>query len=110
MENKSTYNSTLPENDTTNYKNLIASGLRDIPGNTASYTCTQCLATAALLLPDLLIINTGGTITYPNGRLLDDDVTDYQLKLFTGNRVNTDNVSANDRTKSSSFPYLAGPQ
>lgn len=65
---------------------------------------------------DLLRINIADGQTYddsgfPNGRRLEDDVTDVLLQVLcgNGNAALGDGVPANDRPFSLSFPYLAAP-
>lgn len=77
---------------------------------------------AGLLATDVLNVSTTGTTTFFDGtnvltgRTLADDVIDVELLLIFGGADGTanpgltsDNVSANDKAFSSTFPYLASP-
>lgn len=71
-------------------------------GNTAENA--QSLANT--LFPDLLTFDTASTEGFLNGRKLEDDVIDAELKLLTNNDAAGDCV-ANDSAFRSQFPYLA---
>ncbi len=72
---------------------------------------------------EMLRLNTSTATGFPNGRLLSDDVTDVELRALAGgigfpgteafnvspNNVLGDDVSANDKTFSATFPYVAEP-
>ncbi|WP_340202586.1 DUF4331 family protein [Ascidiimonas sp. W6] len=75
-----------------------------------------------LLATDVLGVATTGTTTFFDGtnvltgRTLSDDVIDVELLLIFGGSdgmanpgLTSDNVDANDKTYSASFPYLASP-
>lgn len=77
---------------------------------------------ASLLATDVLNAKTSGTTTFFDGtnvltgRKLDDDVIDTELLLIFGGPSGTsnpgltkDNVNANDKAFSNTFPYLATP-
>jgi hypothetical protein len=79
-------------------------------------------AFATLLATDVLNAKLSGTTTFFDGtnvltgRTLSDDVIDTELLLIFGGASGTsnsgltkDNVNANDKTFSTSFPYLATP-
>jgi hypothetical protein len=64
------------------------------------------------LLPDVVTINFANPVQFPNGRRLQDDVIDAALGVVLnrgGAAGVSDGVNANDRSFSSSFPYLADP-
>ena len=85
-----------------------------------AYTAGEVSAIASVLLPDelTLTLNSGapfasgsslGTLAL-NGRGLSDDVIDAEFALLTNFVITTgDGVDANDKTFSSSFPFLASP-
>ncbi len=85
-----------------------------------AYTAGEVSAIASVLLPDelTLTLNSGapfasgsslGTLAL-NGRGLSDDVIDAEFALLTNFVITTgDGVNANDKTFSSSFPFLASP-
>lgn len=94
----------------------------------AGYTTNALGQTAAafttLLATDVLGVSTTGPTTFfdgvpantLSGRKLDDDVIDVELLLIFGGPTGAsnpgltkDNVNANDKTFSASFPYLATP-
>ena len=70
---------------------------------------------------DRLGVLGGDNAGFPNGRRLEDDVTDIELRAVAGatpftpefnvspNNILTDGVDSNDRSFLSSFPYLALP-
>lgn len=77
---------------------------------------------AGLLVTDVLNVKMNGTTTFFDGtnvltgRALADDVIDTELLLIFGGAAGTsnpgltkDNVNANDKAFSTSFPYLASP-
>jgi hypothetical protein len=77
---------------------------------------------ADVLVTDVLNVKTNGTTTFFDGtnvltgRALADDVIDTELTLIFGGGSGTsnpgltkDNVNANDKAFSTSFPYLAQP-
>jgi hypothetical protein len=77
---------------------------------------------AGALVTDVLNVKTNGTTTFFDGtnvltgRALADDVIDTELLLIFGGPMGTanepltsDNVDANDKAFSTSFPYLASP-
>ena len=77
---------------------------------------------AGLLATDVLNVKTSGVTTFFDGtnvltgRALADDVIDTELLLIFGGPAGTsnpgltkDNVNANDKAFSGSFPYLAAP-
>jgi hypothetical protein len=86
----------------------------------SAYTSGEVDAIASVLLPDELTLTLGSSAGFAsgtslgtlglNGRKLGDDVIDAEFALLTNFVITTgDGVGANDRTFSSSFPYLAGP-
>src|SRR5215213_4829241 len=77
---------------------------------------------ASLLVTDVLNVKTSGVTTFFDGtnvltgRALADDVIDTELLLIFGGPTGTsnpgltkDNVNANDKAFSNTFPYLATP-
>ncbi len=77
---------------------------------------------AGLLATDVLNVKTSGTTTFFDGtnvltgRALADDVIDVELLLIFGGPtgaanpgLTSDNVGANDKAFSGTFPYLASP-
>ena len=85
-----------------------------------AYSAGEVSAIAGVLLPDELSITLGSSAGFAsgtslatlalNGRKLADDVIDAEFALLTNFVITTgDGVGANDKSFSSSFPYLAGP-
>lgn len=93
---------------------LVGAGL--VPCVTAS-----CVGQAApLVVPDVITINSAQAAGFPNGRRLTDQVIDVTLALVlldlsaSGQSATTLaalplNPAANDKSFSSTFPYLAAP-
>ncbi|MFC1743629.1 hypothetical protein ACFL35_06510 [Candidatus Riflebacteria bacterium] len=106
-EDQAAYNAGSPADDYSNYRTKIASAAQ-------SYGYINGLEALALvdgipLYPDALVIDASATSQFPNGRKLDDDITDTMLNLVSSGTLASDSVSGNDETHSSSFPYMAGP-
>lgn len=67
--------------------------------------------------PNRLGVFGGDNAGFPNGRRLADDVTDIAIQAVAGKLVNGftvpsnlgDGINANDKTFSSTFPYVAAP-
>jgi len=117
------HNSGRPSTDVANHSAELKAFVTNVAGRDASVANTL----AAVLLPDLLIVqtdkpaNTAGWLTWAlangyGGRKLTDDVVDAGLQAIFGallspNNVSpglsTDNVGQNDKAFASSFPYLA---
>ena len=85
-----------------------------------AYSAGEVSAIAGVLLPDELSITLGSSAGFAsgtslatlalNGRKLGDDVIDAEFALLTNFVITTgDGVGGNDKSFSSSFPYLAGP-
>ncbi|HUF54128.1 MAG TPA: DUF4331 family protein [Dehalococcoidia bacterium] len=65
---------------------------------------------AGALIPDIVTIDFSQDVVFPNGRQLTDDVIDVALQLVLNRTAGiTDDIDANDKSFSSSFPYLAEP-
>lgn len=99
--------------------------VKDVAGRNTTVQNTL----AAVLLPDMLIVQTdkpgttAGWLTWAlangyGGRKLTDDVVDAGLSAIFGSLLDpsnvspgltTDNVNANDHAFSTTFPYLAAP-
>ncbi len=87
---------------------------------------TSIAPTAAVGLGDRLGVLNGDLAGFPNGRRLEDDIVDIDLRAFaegygsflngalglpnrTPNNLLGDGVDANDKPFTTSFPYLASP-
>jgi Domain of unknown function (DUF4331) len=119
------HNAGMPSTDVANFRDDLTGFMTGVAGRDAAYANVI----AGALLPDMLI-------TYPKrdgkpvfwlswvfggfgGRSLPDDVVDIGLGALFGDLLGntnnvtpgltTDNVSANDKPFSGTFPYLAAP-
>jgi len=127
LRDKDKYNRSLPADDVKNFGGYILDP--EVPKLLNGVLAAGCKPTPAggrvdivgLLSPngttaaDLLRINiaAGQTNTeshFPNGRALADDVTDTLLTVAcnSGSAIR-DNVNANDKPFTATFPYLASP-
>lgn len=117
------HNSDVPDEDPANFRDDVEGFVRNVAGR--SQTVATTLST--VLLPDMLIVQTdrqpgtAGWLSWAlangyGGRKLTDDVVDAGLMAIFGplldpNNVSpgltTDNVGANDKQFSGTFPYLA---
>jgi len=128
------FNASQPSEDVAFFRDDIARFIRTVAGRDSAYAA----AVAAVLTPDELGVRldkTGGgpfganvgwltqVLDPANGyggrKLQGDDAVDKGLGVIFGNALGnnnnvspglvTDNVDANDRTHSATFPYLAAP-
>lgn len=119
------HNSGNPNTDAANHGVELRAFVRNVGGRNETVANTI----ASVLLPDMLIVQTdkpgtgAGWLTWAlanayGGRKLTDDVVDAGLAAIFGPllsnqnvtmQLTTDNVSANDKQFSATFPYLATP-
>jgi hypothetical protein len=120
------HNTTGPSTDVANaFRGKVEAFVTGVAGRESSLATTL----SGVLIPDMLIVqtdkagNTAGWLTWAlangyGGRKLADDVVDAGLAAIFGSLLNprnvspglsTDNVGANDKSFSTSFPYLATP-
>jgi len=128
------HNTSSPSEDVAFFRPQIARFMTTVAGRDQAYAN----AVAAALTPDMLVVRLDkvgggpfganvGWLTYvldpANGyggrKLQGDDVVDKGLAVIFGNALGnnnnvspglvTDNVDANDRTHSATFPYVAAP-
>ena len=103
---KRSYNVVGPAGDVANYTGQFETVLGAV-GN------ANPTATAALLLPDELPVSLGAATTafgMLTGRALADDAVDVALSVTVGiAELQSDNVDANDKAFSATFPYVATP-
>lgn len=118
---KDTFNTTTPSAMGAAYQSVFQSRLLALnPGYTTNALGQTAAQLTGLLATDVLGVSKTGTTTFFDGtniltgRALADDVIDVELLLIFGGPDGTanpgltsDNVSANDKTFSTSFPYLA---
>jgi hypothetical protein len=127
LEDKDIYNRTNPVNDVANFgENILFPELPGLLNTVLGLPCTETpdggrTDIVAILSPngttpaDLLRLNIAegqefDDTAFPNGRWLEDDVTDTLLTVLcnSGSPVG-DGVDANDLDFSQEFPYLASP-
>ncbi len=101
---KQAFNQTKPSQDVATFSDEV---IASIVGLGRSQADAQMLT--GVLLPDILVIDTGKPLAFLNGRGLADDVIDAELQLLTGSPTISDNVDVDDRPTSAQFPYLASP-
>ena len=121
--NKDAFNTTVPSAMAGSYSDMFGSSLAALnPGYTTNALGQDSATFTGLLVTDVLNVATSGTTTFFDGtnvltgRALADDVMSTELLLLFGGPAGTDNptltddnVSANDKTFLTSFPYLAAP-
>jgi hypothetical protein len=127
LQDKNAFNRGVPADDVANFGGYILQP--ELPGLLSAVLNAGCAPTppegrldiVGILSPngtapaDLLRINIAQGQTYmhsafPNGRKLEDDVTDTLLTVLCNNGGPIgDNVDANDLPFSDSMPYLASP-
>jgi len=105
---KKNYNTSGPESDIANYNDQFITVLGAVANGDPA-------GTASALLPDELPINLSSSesnFALLDGRKLSDDATDIALSVVIGaglSFLHSDNVDANDKAFSSTFPFLAEP-
>lgn len=99
---KDLYNATSPNSDEARFQDVLDATLDTLQSPNKDLL-------SDVLLPDVLTVDLSMPIAYLNGRGLADDVIDGSLKLVTGNDAASDGVAANDKSFSSTFPYMAAP-
>lgn len=120
------HNTTSPNTDVANgFRTKVEAFVTGVAGRQTALATTL----SSVLVPDLLIVqpnkpgSSAGWLTWAladgyGGRKLTDDVVDAGLAAIFGSLLNqnnvspglsTDNVSANDKGFSTTFPYLASP-
>lgn len=72
------------------------------------YTADEARIIVARLLPDVLHFDHRRPATFPNGRHLWDDLTDFAVALMTQGRVTSDGVGPHEDYESA-FPHLGAP-
>ncbi|MCC6317606.1 MAG: DUF4331 family protein [Gemmatimonadaceae bacterium] len=123
--NHAFHNVGKPSTDVANHSAEVRAFVKTVAGRNDTVANTL----AAVLLPDMLIVqtnkpaNTAGWLTWAladgyGGRKLADDVVDAGLAAIFGPllspanvspALSTDNVNANDKPFGTTFPYLAAP-
>lgn len=122
-ENKDTFNETAPSAMGSAFQASFEARLNALnPNYTTNALGLDAATFTTVLATDILSVSTEGTTTFFDGtnvltgRTLSDDVIDVELLLIFGGPDGTanpgltsDNVDANDKMYSTSFPYLASP-
>jgi hypothetical protein len=72
------------------------------------YPPDQARAAAMLVLPDILRYDRTKPATYPNGRVLTDDVYSMRFAWLTHGKVTSDGLKPHDDLLAE-FPYLGPP-
>lgn len=101
---KDDFNQTAPVRDREKFTGDVVNTLLALGNDQATAE-----ALAAVLLPDILTLDTSSSAGFLNGRKLADDVIDAELSLISGGAITTDCVDSNDAAFSNTFPYLAPP-
>lgn len=115
------FNTTVPSAMSAAFKTDFVNRLTDF-GYTSNALGQNKDQFATLLATDVLNVKTNGTTTFFDGtnvltgRALPDDVIDTELLLIFGGPTGAsnpgltkDNVNANDKAFTTTFPYLASP-
>lgn len=120
---KDAFNTTVPSAQVAAFQAKFQTRLLALnPGYTTNALGQTAAQLTGLLATDVLGVSTTGVTTFFDGtnvltgRALSDDVIDVELLLIFGGPTGSsnpsltkDNVNANDKTFSASFPYLASP-
>ena len=101
---KNLFNSRQPADDVANYLEPWSAILQ----NAGGYTPEQARAAALQVLPDILHYNRTKPATYPNGRVLTDDVYSLRFAWLTNGKVPPSGLKPHDDLLAH-FPYLGPP-
>jgi hypothetical protein len=100
---KDEYNLRQPADDVANY---LQPWSKLLEGN--GYPPDEAKAAVLTVLPDILRYNRAQPATYPNGRLLTDDVYSARFAWLTHGQVTSDGLKPHDDLLAV-FPYLGVP-
>ena len=101
---KNLFNSRQPADDVANYLEPWSAILQ----NAGGYTPEQARAAALQVLPDILHYDRTQPATYPNGRILTDDVYSRRFAWLTNGKVPPSGLKPHDDLLAH-FPYLGPP-
>jgi len=101
---KNLFNSRQPADDVANYLEPWSAILQ----NAGGYTPEQARAAALQVLPDILHYDRTQPATYPNGRVLTDDVYSLRFAWLTNGKVPPSGLKPHDDLLAH-FPYLGPP-
>jgi hypothetical protein len=102
--NEDAFNMTEPSDDLAMWGGEVSANLQALGG----YDQATADAITAVILPDVLNLDTSSAAGFLNGRRLEDDVIDAELNIVTNGAIPSDCVD-NDSAFQTSFPYLALP-
>ena len=103
-EEKDAYVGSEPADDA-RFIDVLAHSLEHL----GDYSADEAKRVAGTLLPDILRYDPKHPIAYPdNGRLLTDDVGDFNVAIFTNGKVRDDGVGPHNDLLPE-FPYLGPP-
>jgi hypothetical protein len=77
-------------------------------GRQRPYTADEAVTGARTVLPDILTCNRAKPATYPNGRVITDDVSAIGWRSLTNGKVTSDGLTPHDDVLPK-FPYLSVP-
>ncbi|MEX2141779.1 MAG: DUF4331 family protein [Pirellulales bacterium] len=100
---KNAFNQAVPANDQAAFSSTVRTSLLSLNGGNVAHADQV----TALLLPDILTLDTANPAGFLNGRRLQDDVIDTVLGAVSNGALTTDMVAANDVAFQSTFPYLS---
>jgi hypothetical protein len=100
---KNTYNSRQPADDVANYLGPWSKILEN-----SGYTPDEAKAAALQVLPDILRYDRTRPATYPNGRVLTDDVYSIRFAWLTHGKVPPSGLQPHDDLLAE-FPFLGPP-
>jgi hypothetical protein len=101
---KNLFNSRQPADDVANYLGALSAILENVGG----YTPEAARAAALQVLPDILRYDRTKPATYPNGRVLTDDVASLRYTWLTNGKVPPSGLKPHDDLLAR-FPYLGPP-
>jgi Domain of unknown function (DUF4331) len=103
-EEKDAYVGSEPADDA-RFVDVLAHSLEHIGG----YSPEEARRVAETFLPDIILYDPKRPVAYPdNGRLLTDDVGDFNVAIFTNGKVTEDGVGPHNDLLPE-FPYLGPP-
>ena len=100
---KNLYNSRQPADDVANYLGPWSKILEN-----SGYSPEEAKAAAMQVLPDILQYDRTKPATYPNGRVLTDDVYSMRFAWLTHGKVPPSGLKPHDDLQAQ-FPYLGAP-
>lgn len=103
-DTKDEYNAREPVDDVDHYRDAWI----EVLGHTGGYPAAQAEQVLRTVLPDILRFDRSRPAQYPNGRRLDDDVTDARLRMISNGRISGDGIGPHTDLLPG-FPYLGPP-